>query len=110
MFFANADRLFNGVLQLIKARPELRAVMLSLEESPDLDGTSLESLQVFTAACRSRNLLLILARLKPAVLQVLERVSSEQGGGVVLSELSVDESLQMLAPASAPAEEKPKSR
>ena len=45
MFFANADRLFNGVLQLVKAQPGLRAVMLSQEESPDLDGTALESLQ-----------------------------------------------------------------
>jgi len=109
MFFANADRLFNGLLQLIKAQPGLRAVMLSLEESPDLDGTALESLQVFTAQCRSRNLLLILARLKPAALQVLKRVADEQGAGVVVSELSVDESLQLLPPAPAPAEEKPGS-
>lgn len=110
MFFANADRLFTGALQLIQAQPALRAVMLSLEESPDLDGTALESLQVFTAQCRSRNLLLILARLKPAALQVLKRVADEQGAGVVLSELSVDESLQLLPPAPAPAGEKPDSR
>lgn len=98
MFFANADRLFGGVMQLIKAQPSLRAVMLSLEESPDLDGTALESLAVFTAACRSRKLQLILARLKPAALQVLRRMADEQGEGVMLSELSVDESLQLLQP------------
>jgi MFS superfamily sulfate permease-like transporter len=98
LFFANADRMLNGVRQLIKSQPGLRVVMLSLEESPDLDGTALESLQVFTAECRSRNLLLVLARLKPAALQVLKRVSDEEGAGVVLSELSVDESLQLLPP------------
>lgn len=96
MFFANADRLLNGVRQLIKTQTGLRAIMLSLEESPDLDGTSLESLAAFTAECRARNLLLVLARLKPAALQALNRVADEQGAGVVLSELSVDESLQLV--------------
>lgn len=110
MFFANADRLFNGVMQLISAQPDLRAVMLSLEESPDLDGTALESLQLLTAACRSRKVPLILARLKPAALQVLERVADEQGAGVVLSELSVDESLLLLPPQPVSAGVKPDDR
>lgn len=110
MFFANADRLFNGVLQLVKAQPGLRAVMLSLEESPDLDGTALESLEAFAVACRSRNVQLILARLKPAVLQVLKRMPDGQGAGVVLSELSVDESLQLLPRAPATVGEKPDGR
>jgi MFS superfamily sulfate permease-like transporter len=96
LFFANADRLLNGVRQLISARPELRAVMLSLEESPDLDGTALESLQGFNAECRSRGLLLALVRLKPAALRALGRLSNDGGTGAMLSELSVDESLQPL--------------
>ncbi|HEY0296723.1 MAG TPA: sodium-independent anion transporter [Bordetella sp.] len=97
LFFANADKLLNGVRQLIQqAQPPVRAVMLSREESPDLDGTALEALQTFAAECRARNQRLVLARLKPDALHVLHALSDGGCAGAVLSELSVDESLQPL--------------
>lgn len=99
IFFANADRLLNSVRSRMRqAQPTepLAAVMLSLEETPDLDSTALESLRTFAAECRAQGLRLAYVRLKPDALEVLRRMWGEGNPDMLLSELSVDESLQAL--------------
>ncbi|SMF98593.1 SulP family inorganic anion transporter [Burkholderia singularis] len=98
LFFANAERVLNMVRQLARgAQPSVQTVMLSLEESPDVDGTTIEALKTFAAECEARGWRLVCVRLKPNVLQVLQRAADSALRADALSELSVDESLQLLA-------------
>ncbi|WP_323118063.1 SulP family inorganic anion transporter [Burkholderia alba] len=104
LFFANAERVLNKVRQLAhEAQPPVRTVLLSLEESPDVDGTTIESLKTFAAECKARNWRLALVRLKPDVVQVLQRAGDDTLQPGMLSELSVDESLQALGGGAAAA-------
>ncbi|WP_285431286.1 SulP family inorganic anion transporter [Pseudomonas sp. fls2-241-R2A-110] len=95
LFFANVERILGGALRLARhAEPPVHTIILSLEESPDLDGTSIEALEVFFLQVRALDKLLILARLKheaKAVLAVLPTRELEQ---VFLSGLSVDDAVQ----------------
>src|SRR5262249_49928841 len=43
MFFANAEPLMALTRQAVQNQPDVRLLVLSLEESPDLDSTSIES-------------------------------------------------------------------
>ena len=47
LFFANAEPLMTQVRERVMAQPGLRVLVLSLEESPDLDTTALEALAEF---------------------------------------------------------------
>jgi MFS superfamily sulfate permease-like transporter len=71
LFFANVERTLTDARERIAAaRP--RGLVLSLEETPDLDGTSIEALIDFAAEQVRSNVTLVLARLKdpvPALLQ-----------------------------------------
>ncbi|CAI8832692.1 SulP family inorganic anion transporter [Pseudomonas sp. IT-P294] len=101
LFFANVERILGGALRLARhAEPPVHTIILSLEESPDLDGTSIEALEVFFLQVRALDKLLILARLKheaKAVLAVLPTRELEQ---VFLSGLSVDDAVrQALKPS-----------
>jgi sulfate permease, SulP family len=73
LFFANVDRMFSFIRQVIDAAEgtTIHAVILSLEESPDLDGTCMEALEEFAGYLRERGIKLLLARLKDPVLDVL---------------------------------------
>jgi MFS superfamily sulfate permease-like transporter len=54
LFFANAEQVLGSVEQRVRAQPALRAVVLSLEESFDLDSTALDALIEFdTRLCKS---------------------------------------------------------
>jgi high affinity sulfate transporter 1 len=103
LFFANVDRMLGAVRSLVnQARPPVRAILLSLEETPDVDSTAIESLETFAVECRAHGHQLVLARLKPDALRTLRQASESKAGldaaaslgSAVLSELSVDESLQ----------------
>ncbi len=101
LFFANAERVLNRVRQLAHAAATpVDTILLSLEESPDVDGTTIEALKTFAAECSARHWRLALVRLKPSVLEVLRRAGDDTLQPTSLSELSVDESLQVLARAS----------
>ncbi len=64
---------------------------LSLEESPDLDGTALESLGEFAAWLETRNIELRLARLKEASRDALLRANFKQLPASGLDYHSVDD-------------------
>jgi len=80
LFFGSAERVANEVLDRAKARTDLQAVVLSLEESADLDSTALECLLELDHALRNMDTRLVLARVKTTVRSLLAR-SDAQGLG-----------------------------
>ncbi|KPA90222.1 sulfate permease-like transporter, MFS superfamily [Pseudomonas asplenii] len=90
LFFANAERILRSVQRLAHEQgPQVRAVILSLEESPDLDGTSIEALQDFIVRFKGEDKRLLFARLKHGAHQALLALPQADLSEVVLSELSV---------------------
>lgn len=73
LFFANAERVAAAVLQRLDAAGSLHSIVLSLEESVDLDSTALECLHELDGQLRARGVRLLLARVKEAVQGLLER-------------------------------------
>ncbi|KVO26997.1 SulP family inorganic anion transporter [Burkholderia ubonensis] len=96
LFFANAVRMLNRVRALMMAAPDTHTVLLSLEETPDVDGTTIESLRTFAAECAARGQRLAMVRLKLHALHALHRAADDTLRADAMSELSVDESLQQL--------------
>jgi sulfate permease, SulP family len=73
LFFANAQPLLSAVRQRLLGKPTVRLLILSLEESPDLDGTSLEVLGEFCTWLKPRGVELRVARLKERARDALAR-------------------------------------
>jgi len=95
LFFANVERILGAALRLIRhAEVPVHTVILSLEETPDLDGTSIEAMQEFFLRVHQEGKRLILARLKHEALTVLDALPEVQANGVILSGLSVDGAVQ----------------
>ena len=82
-------------------RQGLRVVVLSLEESPDLDGTVLESLGDFAAWLDTRGIVLRVARLKDAAREALERMALPQLPPQALDYWSVEDAVLASSPAEA---------
>lgn len=102
LFFANVERILGGALRLARhAEPPVHTIILSLEESPDLDGTSIEALEVFFLQVRALDKLLILARLKHEAKAVLAMLPTQELEQVFLSGLSVDDAVQQALKPSA---------
>ncbi len=94
LFFANAERILGAALRLMRQSP-VEAVVLSLEESPDLDGTSIEALAAFFAQVRGEGKRLVLARVRHEALDVLQALPEALAPQVLLSGLSVDGAVQL---------------
>jgi len=95
LFFANVERILGGALRLIRhSQTPIHTVILSLEESPDLDGTSIEALQEFFGRVHGEGKRLALARLKYRAQLALTELPEVEANGVVLSGLSVDGAVQ----------------
>lgn len=102
LFFANVERILGAALRLIRhSRTPIHTVILSLEESPDLDGTSIEALQEFFVRVHQEGKRLILARLKDSAQTALVALPEVQVNGVVLSGLSVDGAVQQALQSNA---------
>jgi len=78
LFFANAEPLFAQARQLVAQRSAAKLVVLSLEESPDLDSTAIESLQEFCAWLHGKGITLRIARLKDLARDALMRANLAQ--------------------------------
>jgi MFS superfamily sulfate permease-like transporter len=78
LFFANAEPLLALARQRVLQQTDVRMVIFSLEESPDLDGTALESLGEFAAWLAARNIRLRVARLKESSRDALMRANFSQ--------------------------------
>ena len=75
LFFANVERILHQAGTLASAQADAHTVILSLEESPDLDSSSLESLNDFCTAQQKAGKRIIFARVKDAAQTVLARAS-----------------------------------
>lgn len=94
LFFANAERILGAALRLMR-QSSVEVVVLSLEESPNLDGTSIEALAAFFAQVRAEGKRLVLARVRHGAREVLQGLPEALPPQVLLSGLSVDGAVQL---------------
>ena len=100
LFFANAEAVFAQVRQRVADRTDLREVVLSLEESPDLDGTVLEALGDLLAWLDARGIAVRMARLKDHARTALGRMALPQLPPQALEYWSVEDAVLASAPAA----------
>ncbi len=77
LFFASAERVVADVVARAQARPGLRAVVLSMEESADIDSTAVECLLELRQQLARSQITLALARVKQPVRELLARVDPQ---------------------------------
>jgi len=99
LFFANVERMLSEMRKRI-ADNAPQAFVLSLEETPDLDGTSIEALAAFTAEQGAAGRTTVLARLKDPVLALLQQAMAGQAA-TRLEGGSVDHAVASLAAGDA---------
>jgi MFS superfamily sulfate permease-like transporter len=73
LFFVNAERIMTLVRTALAGRPHASALVLSLEETPDLDTTTIEALGALAHDVAAGGCLLLLARLTDAPADILAR-------------------------------------
>lgn len=73
LFFASAERVMSEVMDRVRARSGVKTVVLSLEESSDLDSTALECLLELHQRLHRIGSSLALARVKEPVRELLSR-------------------------------------
>ncbi|MES2105486.1 MAG: SulP family inorganic anion transporter [Pseudomonadota bacterium] len=96
LFFANAERILAQAGNYIAAAgSEIHTVILSLEESPDLDSSSVEALRDFHIALANKQKRLLFARLKTSAQQVLSKADIPGLVTSALSDLSVDDAVRI---------------
>jgi sulfate permease, SulP family len=93
LLFANADPVLALARTKVQRNSAVKLVVLSLEESPDLDGSSLESLSEFSAWLAQRHVELRLARLKDLARDGLLRANLIQLPAASLEYSSVDDAV-----------------
>ena len=102
VFFGNADTVMASVLQQVRtalasgAASAPHAVVLSLEESPDLDSTSIEALTELANQLTQAGVLLRLARVKDSVRDLLPRLQIAGLSPDCYSGWSVDDAVRRL--------------
>ncbi|WP_114240955.1 SulP family inorganic anion transporter [Dyella sp. C9] len=107
LFFVNAEPMLAQARDRVEATPGLRAVVLSLEESPDLDGTALESIGDFVAWLDARGIALRVARLKDAARDALSRMALPQLPPQALDDWSVEDAVSAASATSSSSKETP---
>jgi MFS superfamily sulfate permease-like transporter len=94
LFFANAEPLLAAARTQVRAQPATRLVVLSLEESPDLDSTALETLAEFCVWLGARGAELRVARLKERSREALLRARLSLLPAATLDYSSVDDAVR----------------
>jgi len=100
LFFANAESVLVQARHRVEAQQGLRRVILSLEESPDLDGTVLEALGDFATWLDARGIELRVARLKDEARDALMRMALPQLPPQALDDWSVEDAVLAPSPTS----------
>jgi MFS superfamily sulfate permease-like transporter len=96
IFFANVDRILTQIRQtIIAAGPSIHTVIVSLEETPDLDSSSLEALIDFFGSIVNEGRRYLLARLKHPVHEILKQAVPPSSAAPLFSGLSVDDAVQI---------------
>ena len=95
LFFANAERVVTEVVRRLNDHREkpIRVVILSLEESVDLDSTALECLVELAGRLRKMDIVLVLSRAKDAVRELLSRWDPHGAGDPSRMYFSVDDAV-----------------
>jgi MFS superfamily sulfate permease-like transporter len=101
LFFGNVEPVFAKIQSQLGQAPDLHHVVLSLEESADLDGTSVEALCDFAAHVRERGAQLILARVKDSLRDLLGQVRSGDLPPSAYAAWSVDDAVQQAGQRAA---------
>jgi sulfate permease, SulP family len=104
IFFANAEPLMLRARELVRAAPGTRRVVVSFEESPDLDSTAIETLGELCAWLAGRGIELRVARLRHTVRDALLRAQLPQLSAAVLDYSSVDDAVRGEGVTPAPAQ------
>lgn len=100
LFFANVERVLAYLRTLTASKGgDVRYTIISLEESGDVDGSTIEALQTYAVELRNEGRELVLARLKPRALRVLSRAATDALPVEALHELSVDVCVRSLLDA-----------
>jgi MFS superfamily sulfate permease-like transporter len=94
LFFANAEPLLAQIRERVRALAAAKVVVLSLEESPDLDSTSLEALMELCDWLSANAVELRLARLKDSAREALARANLRQLPAAALQYASVDDAVR----------------
>lgn len=97
LFFVNAESTLAMARNRVSEQAQLHAVILSLEESPDLDGTALEALADFANWLSTRGTLLRVARVKDPVRELLLRAALPQLPPQALDDWSVEDAVRLTA-------------
>ncbi|MBC7490473.1 MAG: SulP family inorganic anion transporter [Glaciimonas sp.] len=96
LFFANAERIFVQARNIIIATDKtIHTVILSLEESPDLDSSCIEAIRDFHEFITGRGMLLLFARVKDPVQDILNRASIPSLVPTFIIGLSVDDAVEI---------------
>ena len=98
LFFGSAERVTNEVRDRAEARAGVRAVVLSLEESADLDSTAVECLMELNQGLQRNGKILLLARTKTTLRDLLGRWDPQGLGGPDRLFWSVADAVQFLTP------------
>ncbi|WP_157219734.1 SulP family inorganic anion transporter [Flavisphingomonas formosensis] len=77
LFFANAEHIFALIAAFQAAEPATHTVIVSLEESFDLDSTALDALMEFDATLRTRSTTLHLARVRDGIRDLLHSAGGD---------------------------------
>lgn len=94
LFFANAERMLALVANGTRADPAMRAIVLSLEESYDLDSTALDALIEFDRTIAAAGIAIRLARLHDRARDLL--VAADATDLAQRSSYSVDDAVMMM--------------
>jgi sulfate permease, SulP family len=103
LFFASAERVAAEVVGRVKRGDRVVAVVLSLEESADLDSTAVECLLELDRRLSRDGCPLVLARIKDPVQALLARLDPQGLGGPARMFWSVADAVQALRECAAPA-------
>jgi len=96
LFFANAERILTQVRSYIAGTDEhVHTIILSLEESPDLDSSSVEALRDFFVSITALHKQLLFARLKEPAQEVLALAAIPGLLPASLCGLSVDDAVKI---------------
>ena len=101
LFFANAESVMTLARKLIGQRSDIKQVILSLEASPNLDSTALESLGDFSGWLQARGVGLRVARLKDETRDLLQRAALPQLSSQALDSWSVEDAVLASIDASS---------
>lgn len=94
MFFANAEHIFSIILAKLDATPTTKIIIISFEESPDLDSTSVEALRDFADNIQKRGIPLRFARIKDPLRDILSTANLAEIPATSYDSRSVDDAVR----------------